>query len=298
MKVENLITGSHPYRPDLLTRNVLNEIYSNSWGESYGNVEFSETPVPHAEYVAKITANDAFRAGNRRPATGLVIATWNRPHYLERTLASLAASDLDDTIVVIVDDASDDQHAVALLEGFDLSVPLLKLYKNKHCNMHISLDIGWCMLMEYGCSYLVNLDADAIVHPQWLAYLKRLFASLPFDRDHILLSGFSKANGPSIIEEYDCYRVRYKMGGINYFFTPEFYRQMRVLMFNANWDSHIQYFCGYRLSKRYKMISSKPSVVQHIGKNGFNAGGPAAFDYAEDFDQDRRLDMSCLQNIS
>jgi hypothetical protein len=149
--------------------------------------------------------------------------------------------------------------------------------------MHISLDIGWCLAQNLGCKYLCNLDADAVVRTDWLVRLRQLFESLPYNPDFTLLSGFNRAREGDTLEDHGDYLRKYRMGGINYFFTPAFFHSVRFLLFSQNWDSHIQYFCTDLNDGAYRLICSKPSVVQHIGREGINSGVNSDFDFADDF---------------
>jgi hypothetical protein len=63
--------------------------------------------------------------------------------------------------------------------------------------------------------------------------LNKLFDSLPYDSDTTLLSGFNRSNSPCVREERDDHLLKYRMGGINYFFTTHFYRQIRHLGLNS-----------------------------------------------------------------
>lgn len=47
---------------------------------------------------------------------GLVITVYNRPGYLKRTLQSLCNSDFPDTVIMLIDDLSDDQATLDLVE--------------------------------------------------------------------------------------------------------------------------------------------------------------------------------------
>ncbi len=277
-----LLTHSHPPPSAPLNRKWLNRVYRSLWKHRFrGSLKWKSQP--HAEFLTSIESNAAFDSGGADCNAGVVITTWNRPEYLQPCLESLARSDLSDTVVLLVDDASDDPKTRSLLESFDLPTPLVKVHKRERTLMHVGLDIGWCFLQNLGCRYLSNLDADAIVRRDWFTRLRSLFESLPYPADTILLSGFNRSNSPCILEEHENYFRKSRMGGINYFFTPGFYRKVRYLMFNSNWDSHIQYLCGTEQNNEYHMVCCKPSVVQHIGRKGLNSGTNSPFDTADDF---------------
>jgi hypothetical protein len=284
--IEPHITESHPPPPRHLNRAWLQHVYQRLWQARFRGA-IGKKERPHVDFIHSATLNAAFDSAQFENSVGLVITTWNRPEYLGPCLESLSRSRLGNTVVVLVDDASDDGRTLELIRAFDPAAPLVRIFKNSRTSMHVGLDIGWCLLRNLGCRYLCNLDADTLVRTDWLITLRNLFESLPYRRDTTLLSGFNRSNSPCVLEEHENYLRKYRMGGINYFFTPGFYARVRFLMFNSNWDSHIQYFCGTQHATRYDMICCKPSVVQHIGRVGLNARADGCFDYAEDFVADR-----------
>lgn len=282
VNLDSYLTGTHPFQPERLTPRWLQRLYRKMWRCTYPG-PFEWQVERHADLLASIQVNSAFDPGALSCSTGVVITSWNRPQYLRACLHSLARSALQDAVVILVDDASDDPASQRILADFDLPTPLIKLVKTRRTNMHVSLDIGWCLAQSLGCRYLCNLDADAIVRRDWLHTLRGLFESLPYDPDTVVLSGFNRSNSPCILEVHDRYLRKYRMGGINYFFTPAWFNTVRFLLFNENWDSHIQYYCGALHARRFRLLCCKPSVVQHLGEQGFNSGVNSPFDQADDF---------------
>lgn len=278
----NHITHSHPPPAPLLSRQWLNRVYRTLWQTRFKG-SLNKRSQSHVDFIDSVTTNQGSEAGAFRKSTGLVITTWNRPRYLQKCLEALSRSEMADTTVVIVDDASDDELTLELIRSFNPDAPLIRIAKRQRTSMHVGLDIGWCLLRNLGCQYLCNLDSDAIVRTDWLTSMRSLFESVPYPRDTTLLSGFNRANDHCVLEEHDRYLRKYRMGGINYFFTPAFYNKVRFLMFNSNWDSHIQYYCGTQHPENYHMICCRPSVIQHIGRIGLNARNGAYFDEAVDF---------------
>jgi hypothetical protein len=49
-------------------------------------------------------------------SVGVVISVYNRPGYFERTIHSLSNSDLSDTIIMLIDDLSEDHDTLDLVE--------------------------------------------------------------------------------------------------------------------------------------------------------------------------------------
>lgn len=101
---------------------------------------------------------------------GLVMTTYNRPDYLERCLHSLAQSRLSQTLLLMVDDGSDDERTLEMIHAFNpSSFPVLKAFRRQKegCAMYENLRYGWELLREqYNCAYLSNLDPDTIVRKQ------------------------------------------------------------------------------------------------------------------------------------
>lgn len=294
MLLKDYITESHPAQTERLGWFTLNRMYLRMWAHRYRGPH-QWTLTPHAALIRSMEANQAAdRAiseaadsdhgpGALNGATGIVITTWNRPQYLGHCLESISRSNLQNTVLILVDDASDDPETQRMIAEFDLPSPVIKIRKTHQTRMHVGLDIGWCLAQNLGCQYLSNLDADVMVRTDWLTTLRSLFESLPYDPDSVVLSGFNRSNAPCILEAHDHFLRKSRMGGINYFFTPAFFSTVRFLLFNENWDSHIQYYCGQQHARRFRMLCCKPSVVQHIGREGINSGANSPFDYADDF---------------
>jgi mannosyltransferase OCH1-like enzyme/GT2 family glycosyltransferase len=215
---------------------------------------------------------------------GLVVATWNRFEYLSKSLASLSKSRLNNCLLVIIDDASDDKDVRRLIQETAFDVPVIKLFKSSRTNVNVSLDIAWSFLNKIGCKKLVNLDSDTLVKTNWLEVLNQLHDKLRYRKDRLVLSGFNRHNNPSVISDNGDHIVKSAMGGINYYFDSSMFNDfVKPFLSYQYWDSELQdYFLKHR-AHQFKMVSAKPSVVQHIGVNGLNSNG--VYDYASDFDE-------------
>ena len=216
---------------------------------------------------------------------GLVITTYNRPDYVECCFASLRQSNLQNTLVVIVDDASSDKATLELIEQFTLPEvqQLIKLTRqNKHgFNIHESLKLGWDLL-HYTCQvdYLCNLDSDAIVKPHWLETLQTTYIQQQQYGHNFLLTGFNTMNHP-IREEHESIYIKESFGGINTFFAAgDFYENtVRPCLSDNTWDWQIVHTMA---ACDYPVLCTKPSVVQHIGQVGENST-LEKYDFAAEF---------------
>ena len=82
---------------------------------------------------------------------GIVIMTWNRPQYVERCFNSLSLSKLEESIVAIVDDGSDDRATLDLVRNFEIPrVPVVRLMVgvHQHFLIHDNLRLGWDYLLN------------------------------------------------------------------------------------------------------------------------------------------------------
>jgi len=223
---------------------------------------------------------------------GLVITTFNRPHYVEKCLNSLQNSVLDNVIIVIVDDASDMEETISLIKDFSMpNVPVIKIFKQERDGfaVHHSLQVGWDLLSEkYHCHYLCNLDSDALVTNNWMNRLSALYKIQRPKRGPLIVTGFHAHSHP-VLKEYDDYRIKKSIGGLNMFFDLQLYQKIIRPNLVLCWDDDVvkamQVF-------KYSILCTKPSVIQHLGKMGHWSNIESGYDMAFDFEDDtasRRL---------
>jgi len=161
-------------------------------------------------------------------------------------------------------------------------VPTIKIFKKRHTNMGDSLRVGWDLLSDVlGCNFLSCLDADTMVKEDWMERLLRLHRCFENKMHHpyYIVSGFNTRNHP-IVAEHDHYYLKESIGGLNMFFHRRIYNNLRHGLNSIYWDSG---FVHRIRAMRGKLICTKPSVVQHIGKLGIWSGDHG-YDFADDFD--------------
>ena len=196
--------------------------------------------------------------------TALIITAFNRPQYLSKTLESLKSVDYPkDTLVVIVDDSSNDLLAIKLLNEFSLGIiPLVKLIKDKNKGIKDSIELGVDTAISFGYETFINLDADAIVKPN---FINRLLELKKKFNDKIV-SGFNSKNKDNgvlrnpIINEYADFIEKRYCNGINMCFDLSQYKNIikPALQGVGNWD-----FDTHKNTNSF--IIAKPSLVEHIG---------------------------------
>lgn len=201
--------------------------------------------------------------------TALILTCYNRPEYLSRCLDSLRNAVLPE-LVIIVDDASTDVEINGLISEFKTSVNILTFRKSKNAGIKDSLLFGYKLAFDLGATHVINLDADAIVKPDFVNVLLNLY-----DGQHIV-SGFN-CNNPKnpILSEHDGYVMRQHGNGINMLIDRNQYETIikPALLSNTNWD--------YASTNKYPFKITRPSVVQHIGLK--SSMGHVGADVACDF---------------
>lgn len=199
---------------------------------------------------------------------GIVVPVWNRPRYFRRFLESLAKSELPDVLIVLIDDKSTDAETLALFDEFEHPhAPIVKcrVRWRRTLRIHEHLRFGWDMLANaYSCRYLANIDSDMIMHPNWLARVRELYAREYEKRGPIIVSGFNKFSGITLEKGRD-YNVRRFIGGAHMFFDAETYHRMVRPNLRAYWDEYVveaMYAAGHAC------LTTRPSCMQHIGRHG------------------------------
>ena len=225
---------------------------------------------------------------------GLVITLYNRPAYLARTLRSLERSDLGDTVVMLVDDASDDPDTLRLVEAFNHpQAPVIKArrvafspdYPRPH-TISQNLLFGWSYLAgRCRPTYLSNLDADMVVKRDWLRRLVTTHRLIAAQDTRFMLTGFNTLDH-YVVRAYAGFYEKLSLGGANLFFRVEdlvsvvqisrVYSDDLTVM---TWDwSLVRRLAG----ESYRFYAARPSVAQHIGGRGVNSD-EFRYDFALDY---------------
>ena len=141
------------------------------------------------------------------------------------------------------------------------------------------------LLYSY-CDFLCTIDSDTIFKKDWIHTIYHSYneCKKDFPNYNLLVSGFNIENAHhSVIEKKQNYILKNSVGGCNMFFSKEIYTTIiRRCLFSHKWDTNIvnsikEFDC--------KIITTNPSVIQHIG---FDTSieyrkGNKTYDYAEDF---------------
>lgn len=166
----------------------------------------------------------------------LVVTCFNRADYVARCFKTLEAADLSGVLVVVVDDGS-----FETLPMLGIDHQLIRHTQNAGVNA--ALVTGLDYAMDQGAEWLMVLDSDAVVAPD---FYERIFAIR--DRAEVV-TGFHKG----IARQEYC-------NGINMLFSAQFYgARVRPILHGSasDWD----------MAATRGVISEAtvPGCVQHIG---------------------------------
>lgn len=265
-------------------------------GCSPEDADKGEVDIPEDVYGVNPALKDQY-------LVGVVITAYERPDVLRTTLESLAASELDeDVIVVVVDDYSRQKTTVNIIKNFTLKkATLVKLRLSRNRGLLNAMLTGFDKI-EDRVAYLINLDPDVYVKKNWVKSLVRTFESI--SDDNIILTGFNTLTHPILqcseteVPEFQnkcCkkfddgmfYCEKKDIGGINFFYSRNFYKRAikPVLLSEAkgdwqSWDWNVVHFMQMN---NFKMITSSPSLIQHLGTSGTNTSPDGGYDFAPDF---------------
>lgn len=258
---------------------------SNSSSED--NDDFSEDDDSD-DFQSLMVTNDLFSKTETKYA--IIITTYERPEYLELFIQSILNSDLNDVTIIVVDDHSQNPLVKIYLETFinklnDKGIGAAIIYKAENKNMFDSIDIGWSTAYDMNVEYIINLDSDTLVRPDWLGKLQTLYNDMlveNFTKNNLIVSGFNNhRKHHKVVQEFDNYLLKESIGGINMFFHRTLFEELQPLLTNVRWDYNI---CNYIRSLGAYLVCSKPSVIQHIGFNGHNSTAQNKnYDIALDF---------------
>lgn len=169
-----------------------------AWREKLGEALFQAGQVPEAlaqwEVVLArrpwhtnlILRHDDVRHGRHEAGPlpqgkGMVLLyTWNKAEELDLTLASLAASQLGDANILVLDNGSTDSTPDVLLgwhERLGSRVQSLRL----PCNIGAPAARNWLLTLPEtrACDWVAFLDDDASVPPHWLRHFGRAMEDWP-----------------------------------------------------------------------------------------------------------------------
>lgn len=206
---------------------------------------------------------------------GVLITTYNRPKYLQRTLFHVKRAKWDSgTVFCIVDDKSTDSETIALIRQFEMEgFEVKKLSNEKNSSVSFSLKRGIETLFDAGCEVVTNLDSDAIIRNDFADVMLSLYKTR--HKPLSIVSGFNSRNKQRngvdrhpVVSVHEGYELKRTVGGINMLFDLDTYQTYidpvltDVITNGGNWDHKV---CLKALENEDYITVAVPSVVDHIG---------------------------------
>ena len=189
---------------------------------------------------------------------GLVITTYNRPVYLQKTIDALSRSHFPSGFEIYFIDDCSSRETKKIIEEYEIpGIKIHKIYNEKNQGMYYGLKKGFEYFYESGFEVITNLDPDAVVKPYWVTILNLLLDEFP---KHII-SGFDTHRHVTL-EVFERYRTKKSIGGINLFFSRDLYHIVTQHLTSNRWDWDLSEACEEE--NRY-FIVAKPSLIDHIG---------------------------------
>lgn len=209
---------------------------------------------------------------------GIVLCCFDRPQYLEKTLNSLKSSNLNNTIICIIDDHSSNSKTIDLIQNFKIpGIDIIKIRNEVNMGINHSLLKGFNKIYPL-CEYMTNIDSDVIMKSNWLDTLYETYISTKkynINSYESIVTGFNCNQSclHKIIKSYPEFHIKKSIGGINMFFHRNIYDILFVDILknspkNHGWDWNI---VNKSNELNIKLVSTNPSVIQHIGYEGLNS---------------------------
>lgn len=224
--------------------------------------------------------NENYQNKNTKKKIIFLLRSYNRPEYLIETLKHLDNSDVNDCIKKIIYDDNSNKKTLKILKKYDKKYEIIYNNKNfKQKSMVKFLDIIQKKYKDY--DFICYLDNDAIVKPNFIEKCINTFYLIKKEQNlndnKIILTGFNCPNH-RILKKYNKYVRKNSIGGIHMFFHKSLIYKIRNW-----WDSGEDWGIVRNFKKeKGEFYSTKPSIIQHIGKIGYNSNG-IKYDKSLDF---------------
>lgn len=215
---------------------------------------------------------------------GIIITCFNRPDLLSRTLESLKQSDLTNTMICLVDDASNDPSTKQLIKDFQVDyLPIIKIYKPVNSGVWDSLKKGINCLLANKCDMIMILDADTLVKPDFVSKMSNLHHMFDNECEYHITAGFNKGDDAMhllVDHSSEGFNEKINTGGVSMMFNEHTFRNIiEPSLIDRLWDITTGKIAKEKGCRYFVTI---PSVVQHIGHYGMNSGN-GMYDFATDF---------------
>ena len=238
----------------------------------------------------------------------LLVRSYNRPEYLEKTLQSLAKSDIDLCEKrYIYDDYSTNKTTRKILNDpryvniKNKEFSVIYNTKNAGCKYSYLQALHYIKMHHDDCDFICTIDNDVLVKHNFIAALTHEYkkAFQIFQHTNILFTGFNPTNKHNnIVKHYQSFYTKNMIGGVNFFFHRRFlefiYKHWKVNLDYGvcNAMNQIQkkrfsipfiFQNNKNNNNKYAICCTVTSYINHIGVFGLNSTGKKQYDVDENF---------------
>jgi len=220
---------------------------------------------------------------------GIIMPLFGRYEYVKKCLESLVNTNLTECTLVLIDesltkDLDDDKIKTNMfIKNFTINnVNIIKIFKNKHGNMHDSILIGLDILEQH-CDMLMTIDSDTLHKKDFIDITLNLHNKLSLQHKNVLVTGFNTPNHETVHIESNNndYVLKKTIGGCHLCFSSKTYNLLRFGLVSNKWDTNVYHLIN---NNNGIIASTIPSVVEHIGEiSSVRQGG--RYDRTVDFTQ-------------
>jgi len=209
----------------------------------------------------------------------LLIRSYNRPEYLEQTLKSVLASDIDICIKrYIYDDCSDNEKTNEILTNENYinvngkEMIILKGNENKGVKMSFIEALNYINNDNNNEDDLLicSIDNDVIVKTNFISTILNEYQNIynHYNSYEILLTGFNPTNAHSnMVEEFGSFYRKNSCGGVNFIFHIKFLDFIKTF-----WEENLDWGINFAMKDRgMPLLCLKKGILNHIGLNGLNS---------------------------
>jgi hypothetical protein len=216
----------------------------------------------------------------------LLIRSYNRPEYLQTTLSSVLASDIDICVKrYIFDDCSDDFNTIQLLSNRDY----IDITGKEFLVIRGETNVGCKQSYVEALNYIKNannednllictIDNDVVVKPNFISIIRDEYYKVCnyYKSYNVLLTGFNPTNAHvNMVEDKDSFYRKVTIGGVNFVFHISFTN----FIINT-WSSgdHDWGVVNEMNNQNMPICCIKNSVLNHIGLFGLHSYGSTDID--------------------
>jgi mannosyltransferase OCH1-like enzyme len=264
-----------------ITQDIENQLQQNKdYGDDLHKMNVSHW-MSQPVFVDDVDVED-FENLKSNPKILLLIRSYNRPEYLSKTLKSLEKSDIDLCFKKFIYDDNSNKTTLDILQKYEKDYEIIyndTNYKQKSMVKFLNLIQNKNLNFDYIC----YVDNDVKVKYNFIQTCFKTFELIKKEQNlsnnKILLTGFNSNRTHKKMNTFDKYIEKQSIGGIHIFFHKSLLNDIKLW-----WDKNEDWgICDGLKNIGGRIFCTKPSIVEHIGVNGYNSHGDDNYDKSIDF---------------